>query len=372
MPHERRTRDLFRLLVEAVKEYAIYMLDPNGVVTTWNPGAERIKGYSEAEIVGQHFSRFFPPEDLANGKPERVLRLAAELGSLEEEGWRVRKDGTRFWAMALVTSVRDADGKITGYAKVTRDLTERRRGDEARRQLEVARDAVRQRDDFLAIVAHEFRTPLTSLQIEVQAALRSSSPDAPPSSVPVPERLRRLQRHVARLDELVTGLVTVGRIASGQLQLDRAHFDLADLLRELVERWRPIAERQKCELSVQLDCPMPGEWDRHQLSEAIWAVLGNAVKYGAGAPVRVTASCDDQRASIQIVDQGPGIDMGDQARVFERFERAVPVANYGGFGVGLWVARQIIAAHGGDIEIHSVPGAGASFTLRLPLGAKRS
>ncbi len=354
--------------MEGVRDYAIFMLDPLGVIATWNAGAERMHGWTADEIVGRHLSVLFPEEDVREGKPAAELHAAAMGSSSEQEGWHVRKDGTRFWVSVAVTAIREADGTLSGYAKVVRDLTERRRGEEARRQLEVARDAVRSRDEFLTIVSHEFRTPLTTLQLELQAALKALV-DGEPIAAVHRDRLARLQRHVTRLDELVQALTNVGRLASGELRVRREAFDLGEALRELVERWRPVAQRQRSDLVADVDCAIAGSWDRERICEAISAVLSNAVKYGAGRPIHVRARRDEGTATIEIEDQGQGIAPEDQARVFERFERAVPVSHYGGFGVGLWVARQIAIAHGGDIAIRSKPGEGSCFTFRLPLTA---
>ncbi len=362
----RRSAELFRVLVEGVREYAIFMLDPMGIVATWNAGAERTNGYRADEIVGRHYSVLFPGEDVRAGKPAAELREAASRGSCEDEGWRVRKDGSRFWGSAVITALHGPDGTLSGFAKVVRDLTDRRRSEEARRQLAVAREAVRSRDEFLTIVSHEFRTPLTTLQLELQAAVKGlveGEPVAPAHR----ERLGRLQRHITRLDELVTALTNVGRLASGELRLRREPLDLAVLVRDLLDRWRPVAQRQRSELVGEVDCALPGRWDRERLSEALAAVLANAVKFGGGHPIRVRTRADERSAVIEVEDGGPGIPAEDQARVFERFERAMPVSHYGGFGVGLWIARQIAIAHGGDIEIRSAPGEGSCFTFRLPL-----
>ncbi|WP_248352513.1 PAS domain-containing sensor histidine kinase [Anaeromyxobacter oryzae] len=358
-------RDLFRILVEGVKEYAIFMLDPTGVVVSWNAGAERIKGYRAEEIIGRHFSVFYPREDAASGKPDLELREAAAHGSYEEEGWRVRKDGSRFLASVVLTALRDASGELTGFAKVTRDLTEKRRGEEARRGLVRAREAVRTRDDFLAIASHELRTPLTSLQLLVQSLARGLQPGQPVTPTVV-QRLGNLEKLVARLAGLVNGLLDVTAMASGQLALERSSFDLAALVAELVDRLAPEVERQGGTVVLQAASAVPGRWDRRRLADAIGAVLSNAAKYAGADRIVVDVSVHDELAVVSIDDQGPGISAEDQARVFERFERAVPVVHYGGFGLGLWSARQIVTAHGGEIGIRSAPGQGSCFQLRLP------
>lgn len=358
--------DPFRLLVESVKEYAIFMLDPDGRVVSWNRGAERIKGYAAAEVVGRHFSIFYPPEDVQAGKPQALLRLAAERGSWEDEGFRVRRDGSRFVASVVLTAVRDPSGTLTGFAKVTRDLTERQRSEDVRRKLAVAREAVRARDDFLALASHELRTPLTCVQLVVQSlarAMREGEPVTPAHA----EKLRQLSRHVDRLGELVSALLEVAEIAAGRLRVEPAPFDLADLVREVVDRFQPDARRRGPPIALEVAGAIPGRWDRRRLGDALAALVGNAVKYGAGTAIEVAAGLEGDHALVTVQDHGPGISRDDQARVFERFERAVPIVHYGGFGVGLWTARQIVSAHGGSLEVRSDRGAGACFRLSVPL-----
>jgi len=366
-PAERQPageRDLFRILVEGVREYAIVLLDPAGTVVTWNPGAERIEGYSSGEIVGRDFSILFPPEDVAAGRPALALREAGELGTYEQEGWRLRKDGSRFWASAVITAIRDPAGRLTGFAKVTRDLTERRRAAEARRNLAEAREALRARDDFLAIASHELRTPLTSLRLLVDALSRSLRAGEAVSPAQA-ERLAQLSRLVARFGDLVANMMDAAAMASGHVELQRSTFDLAGLVEEVVGRWADEARRRGGELQLAA-IPISGSWDRARLAEAISGIVGNAVKYAGTTPIQVSVGQEGERAMVAVEDHGPGISLEDQARVFERFERAAPVSHYGGFGLGLWAARQVVAAHGGEIEIRSTPGKGAWFAIRLP------
>jgi PAS domain S-box-containing protein len=359
--------DLFRLLVEGVKEYAIFMLDPAGIVVSWNTGAQRIKGYRSDEIIGQHFSVFYPPEDVRAGKPATVLQEAAARGSVENEGWRIRKDGSRFWAQVVITALLDDAGALTGFAKITRDLTERRRAIDARRSLQEAREAVRTRDDFLAIASHELRTPLTVMKLSLDSLVRSTQ--GAPVTAGQMEKLASLGRHVNRLGDLVNGLLDVATLTSGRLSLDLARCDLVELVREVVGRFEPEARRRgtRIELAIETVEAIPCTCDRGRVGEALAAILANALKYGGVEPIRVRVAREDGRAVISVEDRGPGIAMEDQARVFERFERAVPVVHYGGFGVGLWTARQIVTAHGGEIEIRSVPGQGSWFGIRVPV-----
>ncbi len=372
----RQSEERYRLLVESVKDYAIYMLDPEGHVVTWNEGVQRIKGYSAEEILGRHFSVFYTPEDVAAGRPERALEAAARDGRFEDETWRVRKDGTRFWADVVVTALRDPDGRLRGYAKVTRDLTERRRNEEQARQLareQLARAAAEEqvlaRDQFLSIASHELRTPLNPLQLQIQMLLRlaraGTLADQPPDRlVAMLETCEFSARQFARL---VTQLLDLSRLVAGGLDLRLEEVDLAAVAREVAARYGPELTQAGCELRLAADRPAVGRWDRLRLEQVLTNLISNAVKYGAGKPVEVSVAAGEGKAELTVRDHGIGIAAADQARIFDRFERAVSGYGYGGLGLGLYVVRQIVEALGGSVRVESAPGAGATFTVELPL-----
>src|ERR1700722_235429 len=227
----RRSEERFRLLVEGVAEYAIFMLDPNGRVATWNSGAERIKGYTAAEIIGQHFSAFYPDEARESRWPEHELQVAAEKGSFVDTGWRVRKDGTTFWANVTITALRDDSGKLLGYAKLTRDLTEIRRVEAlelANRQREemldaernarmTAQRATRIKDEFLATLSHELRTPLSAILGWTQVLLREDTPKGPDEQKRAVEVIHRNAR--AQI-QLIDDLLDLSRIMTGKIRFD--------------------------------------------------------------------------------------------------------------------------------------------------------
>jgi PAS domain S-box-containing protein len=361
---DRSAEEHLRLLVESVREYALFVLDREGHVITWNPGAERIKGYRADEIIGRHFSVFYPEEEASSGKPDAELTAAAERGSFEDEGWRVRKDGSRFWANVVITAMRAPNGDLVGFAKVTRDLTERKRAEETSRKLTLAEGALRARDEFLLLASHEFRTPVTCLELEIQSLLRRLRAGSRIARDDI-EQIRQLERHILRLAELVHIFVDVNDAAAGSLSLQLSPFDLGDLLAEAVGRSRPTSPSQGAAIELQMDGPLLGTWDRKRVGQIISGLLSNALKYGEGKPVRVEASGDRDFVRIAVIDQGLGIAAEDHERVFERFERAVPSEHFGGLGIGLWMARQVARAHGGDIELRSAPGKGSAFVLVL-------
>jgi PAS domain S-box-containing protein len=364
----RDSDERFRVIVASVKDYAIFMVSPTGHIETWNRGAELIKGYQASEVIGKRIDVFYPPEDRARGKADRLLQQAERDGRVEDEGWRVRKDGTRFWADVVITALRSEDGKLLGFSKVTRDLTERRRLEEERLQRVRAEEALRVRDEFLSIASHELKTPLTSLQLELYA-MRERLKDAV-----LDERLSlkldRAWRNADRLAGLIDTLLDVSRLATGRLTLKRTRFDLVQSVRQVVDGMRRMAARAECELVLELADPAPaidGVWDRLRVEQVLMNLIANALKYGAGRPVTVALAADDREVVMQVRDQGPGVAAEDAERIFERFERASPVRHYGGLGLGLYVSREIVRAEHGTIAARNLPGGGACFEVRLPI-----
>jgi len=359
----RETQTRFRLLVEAVKDYAIFMLDPSGRVVTWNAGAERIKGYAAREILGHHFSEFYDDEEVRSGKCERELEEAARDGRFEDEGWRIRKDGTKFWANVVITALRTESGELVGYSKVTRDLTERRRLEEERLSLARATEAIRLRDEFLSLAAHELKTPLTVLQLQLDT-LNDRMDD---SGQRVAKKLQRAAQSGERLALLVESLLDVSRIATGRFALDIKEFDLVEAVNRVVDGLRPSADRARCEMSVVSAEPIIGAWDRLRLEQALTNLLANAIKYGAGAPVVVSAGREGDAVLLEVRDHGPGLPEGELARIFQRFERAASIRNFGGLGLGLYFIQAIVDAHGGSVTATNASDGGARFQITLPL-----
>jgi len=346
----RQSEETLRLMIASVHDYAIFLLDPVGHVATWNPGAERIKGYRADEIIGAHFSRFFTPEDVEARKPELELESAARDGRFEVETWRVRKDGSHFWANVVISAVRDENGKLRGFTKVTRDLTERRKADEERFRLAQTREAVRLRDEFLSIASHELRTPLTALQLQLHIVSERFSGDEALGA-----RIHKALRAGGRLADLIETLMDVSRIATGRLELRFETFDLVVAAREVGERLRDSATQAGCALSFEGDASVVGTWDRLRVEQLVTNLVANAIKYAPGAPIVVTVRKEDGDGVLEIRDRGPGIREDALARIFERFERAAAPGS-GGMGLGLYVARQITEAHRGSITANNVDG----------------
>jgi PAS domain S-box-containing protein len=359
----RQSEEKLRLMIASVRDYAFYMLDREGRVASWNPGAERIKGYRPEEILGQSFSRFFTPEDVAQQKPARELEIAAAEGHFAEESWRVRKDGSRFWASVVITPIRDPSNHLMGFVKITRDMTERRNAEDERLRSMQAAEAIRLRDEFLSIASHELKTPLTALQLQLLNIQEQAKTDDPR----LERNMDRARRLAARLGQLVEALLDVSRIATGGLKLNLEPFDLSDAAREVVERLGDSATAAACELSLRSAGPLQGRWDRLRIDQVLMNVIANAIKYAAGQPIQVSLTCESDIAAVEVRDGGPGIPTGELSRIFERFERAASARHYGGMGLGLYVARQITEAHGGTIVASNLPEGGACFRISLPL-----
>jgi PAS domain S-box-containing protein len=493
-----RSEQQFRLLVDSVEDYAIFMLDRQGRIVTWNAGAERLKGYTASEAIGHGFEMFYTAEDRASGKPARLLKVASELGRVEDEGWRVRRSGKRFWADAVISTMTDEDGRLLGFAKVTRDLTARKAAEEALRRSEeslsatlysigdgviatdeqgrvtrlnpvaealtgwqqadavgrpiesvfhivneqtrapadnpvgrvlsegtivglanhtalIARDgierpiadsgspirdgsgavlgavlvfrdvteerraeeeyqrarraeeAVRERDVFLSVAAHELRTPLTALKLKIQGLEQLVYKLLPPETVSrVTPRFQDAIRQTRRLAELVERLLDVSRIASVRLVLDIEDADLRTIIDHVVLDVTEAAAAARSEVRVSVAGDGRGRWDRRRMEQVVLNLVSNALKYGNCQPIDIILGGDADTVTLAVVDRGIGIAREDLQRIFAPFERAAPVEHFTGLGLGLYITKGIVEAHGGTISATSEPGQGTTFEVRLP------
>jgi signal transduction histidine kinase len=226
-----------------------------------------------------------------------------------------------------------------------------------------AQDAIRERDEFLSIASHELRTPLTSLALQSES-LRAKA--ARLQLEDVAKKAEVIRRNVDRLARLVASLLDLSRITAGRLELELEPFDLAELAREVVARFEDEARRAGCKLELVAPEPVPGSWDRLRLDQVLTNLVSNAIKYGPNQPVEVGVKGHGELAIVTVRDRGIGISAADQARIFERFERAVSKRSYGGFGLGLWIVREIVESLAGTVRVESAPGEGATFTVELP------
>jgi PAS domain S-box-containing protein len=362
--HEARaglgqSEDRFRRLVEGVQEYAIFMLDPKGNVATWNRGAQRMKGYRAEEIIGRHFSCFYTPEALEERLPERNLRVATRERQFEGEGWRVRRDGRRFWAGVLITALFDENGTLEGFAKVTRDLSENR-------QIEALAQADQHKDEFLAVLAHELRNPLAPIS---NALYLTDQPNVSPAELArAMEGAKRQARQMARLLDDLLDLTRIGR---GLLDLNKERVDVRSIITSCVESIRRLAGERRQELTVEL-LPDPAwlEADAVRLEQVVTNLLTNAISYtDDGGQIQVVLERERDEVVIRVIDTGIGIERDELAHIFTLFVRGRPRHGYpvAGTGIGLALVKRLVEAHGGKVSAVSEGfGKGSEFIVRLP------
>ena len=384
----RQSTEIFQLLVSSVRDYAIFMLDPDGNIASWNSGAQQIKGYRPEEIIGQHFSKFYPEEDIRNRKPERELEIAKERGSVEDEGWRIRKDGTRFWAIVVITAVYDSHGTLRGFAKVTRDITDRKQAEEMQRALyeqrearlqaeeerrraeasyRVSQEANRAKDEFLMTLSHELRTPMTAI-LGWSRMLPGMSPEDPLFRDAVASIASGAQLQARLIDDILD----VSRIVSGKLRLSPETIEVSRVIMNAVDAVAPTADAKQITMTTSL-APALGSMvaDGTRLQQVIWNLLANAVKFTSrNGSVNVSARRTSSQIEIAVSDTGEGIDPQFLPHIFEPFRQAESPQTriHGGLGLGLSIVRYIAEAHGGTVAATSAGrGKGTTFTVTLPV-----
>jgi PAS domain S-box-containing protein len=354
----------FRLLVESVKDYAIFILDPNGVVVTWNAGAERIKGYKAAEIIGKHFSMFYLREEVASGKCEMELAAALAEGRFEDEGWRLRRDGSRFWANVVITPLRDPSGTAVGFAKVTRDLTERVRAESERVQLARIEEAQRRKDEFLAIMGHELRNPLAPL-VTAAHMIRLRGGRATEKEMGI------LDRQLRQMTTIVSDLLDASHAMRDKVELSLQVLEIGAVLADAVDLASPLIEARHHELVIEV----PGRGllvnvDTSRMAQVFGNVLNNAAKYTPpGGTIRVRATRRGDQVEVVIEDNGQGIAPRMRDQIFDLFTQGDHglERDGGGLGIGLAIARNLVKEHHGEILAESDGvGRGSRFTIRLP------
>jgi PAS domain S-box-containing protein len=359
----RQSEERFRLMVESVRDYAIFMLDPDGYVTSWNKGAELNKGYKADEIIGRHFSVFYPQEKLEARWPQHELEVAQREGRFEDEGWRLRKDGTRFWANVVITALHDADGRHRGFVKVTRDLT-------ASRRIHALEEQERRLTQFLALLGHELRNPMTPIANAV-SIMQLEEPTNP--------RMRAardiLARQVTHLRRLVDELLDVGRISTGKVHLVEEVLSLQQVVDDAAVAVRPTMVERGHEFIVNVpEEPMHVRGDAVRLVQVLTNLLNNAAKFtppDGRVSLSLTATRDG-RAELGVRDNGPGIFPDELPGMFNLFVQGGnegPGGTQSGLGIGLSLVQQLVHLHGGDVSAYStgVAGEGAEFLVHLPL-----
>jgi PAS domain S-box-containing protein len=362
----KQANERFRLAVDSAPN-AMILTDESGEILLANAEAERLFGYSRAELTGRSIELLVPHElralhqshrkSFADQPQKRAMGVGRDL-------WALRKDGSQVPVEVGLNPIY-GENERTILASIV-DISERRKIERERaRLLAETQQAVEARNTFLSIASHELKTPLTALQLTVQSLLRASTRQREPMLAgQLMEKLRATNRQVSRLTMLVDQLLDVSRLTARRLKLERARTDLTSVVKDVIDRFAQSAEGSTIHAP---DCgPAWGHWDSGRLDQIFTNLVANAVKYGEGAPIEVELADLDGEVVVSVQDRGPGIAPEDQARIFERFERLVSHRHFGGFGLGLWIVRQLVEAHGGRIEVHSQPGQGAQFIVTLP------
>jgi PAS domain S-box-containing protein len=357
----------FRRLVLGVEDYAIFMLDPGGHIVTWNAGAQRLKGYSGEEAIGRHFSIFYTQEDRDRDHPAHELEVAARSGRYEEEGWRVRKDGTTFWANVLITALRNETGVLIGYSKVTRDLTERRLAEEALQDANalLARTNA-ELDRFAGVAAHDLREPLRTIG-GFSELLQQRYAEV------LDERgetyLHHIQRAVGRMQALVDDLLDFAR---GNEDIGRQEpVVLAPTVEDVLGELRATIDDRGVVVRVEVQRELAVLASQADVLSILRNLLSNAVKFADDEQpqVVVRATVDDGAARVEVVDNGIGIDPAERPRIFRAFHRLNSAAEYPGTGLGLAIAQRIVERNEGAIGVDSMVGQGSTFWFTLPVAS---
>jgi PAS domain S-box-containing protein len=351
------SEEKFRLLVEQVKDYAIFILDAKGNVNSWNQGARRLKGYSSDEIIGRHFSTFYTAEDLATDKPSRELAIAIREGRYEEEGWRIRKDRTRFWANVVITSLWDKRGNLTGFAKVTRDLTQRKREEESLRRKTDELEA------FAHTLSHDLRAPLRSV-ISFAEILRKDRKDLSTEDQTV--YLEKILSAAKSMDTLMTEILRLSQLSLAPAPDDTVPLD--DVIDEAVRMLE--SEVESVGATIAIHKPLPAIYANRTLLLQIFSnLIGNALKFarhGEAPKIEVFHQIEGSRCEIHVRDQGIGIAPDDQNRIFKIFDRGGADESFQGTGVGLAIVKKAAERIGANVMVHSAEGEGSDFVVTLP------
>ncbi len=374
----------FRLLIESVEDYAIFMLDRHGRVASWNVGAERIKGYRAQEIIGQHFSRFYPDEDVTAGKCERELQVAARDGRFEDEGWRVKRDGSRFWANVVISRMVNRDGELIGFAKVTRDLTQRRALEEERiarvaaetetTRLVLAREALERalaeqkkteelREQLLGVVGHDLRSPLSSVVMGAATMLKRGTLQGADAKA-----VARIARSADRMSKIISQLLDLTRARlGGGIPIDPKPIDLVEVCAEVMAEYETAHPDRALSFDPGIDAR--GLWDRERLAQVVANLIGNAIQHGKpDSPIDVQLRAEGDAVCLVVHNDGSPIPAELLPSIFDPFrgQSMRTARNQDGLGLGLFIVREIVRAHSGEIRVHSTEAEGTTFVVKLP------
>jgi len=364
----------YKLLVDSVQDYAIFLLDQDGYVQTWNKGAEKIKGYKPEEIIGKHFSSFYIPRDIKDNKPARELEIAQKVGRTEDEDWRVRKDGTRFWANVVITALFE-DGELVGFAKVTRDLTERKQQEDALRKANVIlkqqqkelQELNNSKDEFISLASHQLRTPATAIKQLLGLVLEGLYGEVSDQILPI---VKKSYDSNQRQINIINSLLKVAQVDAGKVVLNKSPVILDELIEDVIsEQQENIAAHEQTVSFTPSAAETVILADPQYLRMALENILDNASKYSfTGTAIDIKTEVTPTSVTIAITDKGVGISPENIGTLFDKFNRipndlsqTVP-----GTGLGLYWMKKIIDLHDGTIDVESRLGEGTTFKISLP------
>lgn len=372
----RQSEERYRSLVEQVTDYGIFMMDEKGRIVSWNEGAKRIKGYTRNEIVGKYFSIFYPEEDIISGKPAMELREAIATGKYEEEGWRLRKDGSKFWANVVITAVYNDRGHLSGFSKVTRDLTQRK---EAERELRESHDRFRalarelkhtnnelsyaneELEQFTSIVSHDLQEPIRTIKSFLQLIeLKLNESE----SAELKKYISKSVKAANRMKELIQNLLHYSQLSRGEIVEENV--DVKALIGQAMQNLRKAVDMSGASITIENNLQTVNG-DRVQLVQLVQNLVGNSLKFvnGKKPEIKITCTSENRVAKFGVSDNGIGIATDDMPKVFEIFKRLDTKNEYPGTGIGLAICKKIVDRHGGSIWPESEPGKGTTFYFTL-------
>ncbi len=372
----RKSEEIYRLMVASVKDYAIFLIDPTGHIMTWNEGAKQTKGYSQEEIIGKHFSIFYTTEDLDDGKPARELVIATQTGKYEEEGWRVKKDGSVFWANIVLTAVYNHDKKLIGFAKVTRDLSERKASE---RELKESRDQYRrltaelrkineelsytnrELEQFTSIVSHDLQEPVRTVKSFLQLILEKLDREEYDNLLTYVNKAIDASN---RMREMIQNLLNYSQLTKEEIT--EKPIDVRELISRSLQNLKAAIDVANAEISIQTEIDTI-QGDQVQLVQLIQNLVSNALKFTnqPSPKILITCSRENEHVKFSVTDNGIGIDRSDSEKIFEIFRRLHTKKEYPGTGIGLAICKKIVDRHKGRIWPESEPGKGTTFHFTL-------
>lgn len=384
----RSSEEKFRTLISSVLDYAIIMLDTNGNVVTWNDGAERLKGYTQEEIIGKHFSCFYQPSDIDKNLPTKLLKEAIEQGSCENFGWRVRKDGSQFYANVVIRPTKDSAGTLKGFSKVTRDITERHVSEERllqtkqelevlNRELSLARDqaqaASKFKSEFVANMSHEIRTPMNGIVGMCNVLLRTKLDESQS------QYARAIQSAADALLTVINDILDFSKIEAGRIELEIHEFDIASMVEGVCEILAVQAKTKRLSLLSYVDVAIPRllRGDAERLRQVLLNLASNAIKFSESGEIVVKAEIDSMQENMinivfSVTDYGIGLTQEEQQKLFQPFVQADGSISrkFGGTGLGLSISKSLVELMGGTIGVRSKKGEGSTFWFKVPLEAR--